>query len=230
MTKIELVTAIMEKTEGYKKTHLVEKPKEELETIYAQLADTADAAPIGDAQDSHEPVAPPETVAVVAEQTVENAEEAPAKKVRPKKVKEEKMSNKEKALLDTIPTLPDFKGIESVIEGKLLLKAAAGLHDLPVKSGAPVFVSLKNKGYYTVKGKKSGQKKATFQLTEKGMQYLKDNNLLPGDAQPAKFNANEWLEDLKADYGEVTSEMLDDLVKTGLLTTVQAEEIYDLCA
>jgi len=37
----------------------------------------------------------------------------------------------------------------------------------------------------------------------------------------------EWIEDLVADYGEITSEMMDDLVKADILSTGTAEQIYD---
>ena len=38
----------------------------------------------------------------------------------------------------------------------------------------------------------------------------------------------EWVIDLVADYGYITSEMMDELVNAELLTRKDAEKIYDL--
>ena len=43
-----------------------------------------------------------------------------------------------------------------------------------------------------------------------------------------KFNAKEWIENLISNYGEITSEIMDDLVSAGILTYEQAEQVYDL--
>ena len=133
------------------------------------------------------PVATQSETETPAEET-DNAEvdapaERPKKEKKPrekkeKKPKEPKLSDREKIILASIPEHPEFKGVDSVMDGKMLLKKAEELHGLPVKSSCAMFVSLKNKGYYTAKGKKSGQSKTTFQLTEFGIQYLKDNGLL----------------------------------------------------
>jgi hypothetical protein len=46
-------------------------------------------------------------------------------------------------------------------------------------------------------------------------------------ARKPKFNAQLEYEDIKAEYGEVSSEMMDDFVKAGVYTRKQAEEIYE---
>ena len=56
MTKPELVAAIMEHTISYKKTHLMDKHKAELEAIYAEIVDKPAALPVGE----------PETVSPIA--------------------------------------------------------------------------------------------------------------------------------------------------------------------
>ena len=182
MTKIELVTAIMEAT-GFKKTHLMEKRKEELEAIYSEL-DNAIADETVDSPDANDvaldtiPTEAEETVAVEDAPTEKPKKEKKPREKKEKKPKEPKLSDREKIILATITEHPEFKGVDSVMDGKTLLKKAEELHGLPVKSSCAMFVSLKNKGYYTAKGKKSGQSKTTFQLTDLGIQYLKDNGLL----------------------------------------------------
>jgi DNA-binding PadR family transcriptional regulator len=117
------------------------------------------------------------------------------------------------------------------------LKKYETVHGIDFDLGRKIFRSLRKKGYYDTKGKAEGKTRTTFQLTPLGIQYLTDNNLFtaPATETPAAdaptedvFDAKIWLDDLIADYGEVTSEMLDELVATELLTRSQAEEIYAL--
>ena len=179
MTKIEIVTAIMEKTAEYKKTHLIEKPKAELETIYAALGvgETSTDAPIGDGVPELPVETDAETPVAATEATTEDVEPSEKKK-HSKKTKVEKLSEKEKLLLSTITKLQGFENVNSIMECKALLREASDIGNVPVKNISACFVSLKNKGYYTAKGKKSGEKKTTFTLTEKGIRYLTDNGLL----------------------------------------------------
>jgi len=80
-------------------------------------------------------------------------------------------------MLATIPKLPDFKGVDSIITGKDFLAKVAELHDVAPGTSRALMVALKKKGYYQIFGKKSGQKKTTIKLLDKGIQYLADNGL-----------------------------------------------------
>jgi len=130
MNKTDLVTAIMAKTDAYKKTHLVDKLKEELEAIYSDL--TTDL----------------------------------------------KITENEKLLLATIPQLPDFTNVESVMNGREFLKKAEEINGVPLAKGCRLFKTLRDKGFYNAKAKESGQNRTTFQLSDMGIQYLIDNGLL----------------------------------------------------
>jgi len=218
MNKTDLINAIMEQTTGFKKSHLTKKDKDELETIYAELNATeesvADAAP--------ETTTPEETTNVQTEAKTDTS--AP--------------DALESKMLAFIPKLADFTGTDSEMQARAFLKVAEDDFNLPLETCRKLFWGLHKKGYYTTKGKAEGKTRTTFQLTVLGVQYLTDNNLLTAPAADAapeaeasteeKFNAKIWLDDLKADYGNVTSEILDELVATEILTRSQAEEIYDL--
>jgi hypothetical protein len=206
----------MSVTDEYKKTHLMEMPKADLETVYEGLT-PAVAAAITEADTE---VITDTGVAT----TADIATDTPAEEVA--------LDEVEKKLLTIIPTLDDYEGVGSEMIANTFLKKFETTHSIPFDLGRKIFRSLRKKGYYDTKGKADGKVRTTFQLTALGVQYLTDNNLLTAATADAPtkdvFDANIWLNDLRADYGDVTSEMLDELVATEMLTQSQAEEIYDL--
>ena len=217
----------MEATDEHKKSHLQAMQKADLEAIYAALAPAADET----ATDADTEVANDTDVATSADAPTDTAAEEPAANdVTP--------DENEQKVLATIPTLEAFSGTDAELIGRDLLKKVEKLHNIPFATGRKYYRSLRKKGYYTSKGKAEGKTFTTIQLTELGVQYLTDNNLLTApaaDAAPSVdapvevvFDAKIWLDDLKADYGDITSEMLDELVNTEILTQNQAEEIYEL--
>jgi len=138
MTKAELVEHILNITEQYKKTQLMEKPKAELETIVDELTK-----------------AQAETM---ADDTALDALET--------------------QMLAFIPSLTDYRGTDSVMKARAFIQVAEDTFNLPLESCRKIFRGLRKKGYYTSKGKKEGQTRTTFQLTDLGIQYLTENNLL----------------------------------------------------
>lgn len=84
----------------------------------------------------------------------------------------------EALMLSTIPKLPDFETLESTMDGKGMLAKVAELHGVEAATTRALMVSLCRKGFYTIKGIKSGQKRTTIQLQERGIRYLIDNGLL----------------------------------------------------
>lgn len=79
----------------------------------------------------------------------------------------------EKLMLETIPMLSDFHGVDSAIDGKHFLQKVSELHGVPISTLKALMVSLCRKGFYEIKGIKSGQKRTTVHLQERGIQYLK---------------------------------------------------------
>jgi hypothetical protein len=131
----------------------------------------------GDAQDV---TAAEEDATPAAGDGQEAAEQPKAKRTRTPKGT---ISDKEKIFLSLIPTHPDFKGVDSELVSRVIIKQAAAHHGLPIPQGRAVFQSLRAKGYYSAKGRESGVNLTTLQLTEQGIRYLTDNNLLPAVAQ-----------------------------------------------
>jgi len=212
MNKQELVTAIMGATDEHKKSHLTAMKNSDLEAILAELTPAVD------------------TEAKEADAVVDTAvaEETKVDDVTP--------DENEQKVLATIPTLDEYTGTDAELIARDLLKKVEALHKIPFATGRKHFRSLRKKGYISTKGKAESKKFTTLQLTALGIQYFVDNDLptvvtaaVTADAPTEEaFDAKIWLDDLKADYGDVTSEMLDELVSTKLLTKKQAEEIYDL--
>jgi|GEM_PF-4938503 len=99
------------------------------------------------------------------------------------------INDKEKAFLSMIPSHPEFKGVDSVMGARVLIKKAQEVHGLPIPNGRAVFQSLKAKGYYSTKGKESGQNLTTFQLLNLGIQYLTENSLIAADSVEGKEGA-----------------------------------------
>lgn len=237
MTKTEMITAIMNETEGFKISHLQAKKIDEVEKIYNDVfATEATEAEVITADQDAQPESEVATDTNVA--TTDTAVEPAADDVSP--------DADEQKVLATVRTLEAYTGTDAEMIGRDLLKKVESLHKIPFSTGRKHYRSLVKKGYFDKKGQAEGKKFTTFTLTALGIQYLTDNDLLtavvsetPAEALAAdiptaevvteeEFNAQIWLDDLNADYGNVTSEMLDELVATEILTRSQAEEIYDL--
>lgn len=92
--------------------------------------------------------------------------------------KKGKINDNEKLFLAAIPQLPDYKGVDSEMSAFALVKKVEEAHSLPIAKVRSIFASLRDKGYYIAKGKREGQTRTTFTLSELGIQYLTDNNLL----------------------------------------------------
>ena len=157
--------------------------------LLTALLNGADGQPTEEsttAEDAQEPIAEvqevPESVRQeVAEEATPAAVEQEAEaqsKSRRKRAPKGTITENEKAFLSMIPKNPDFKGTDSELGARAVIKQAQEAHGLSIVTGRAVFASLKNKGYYTAKGRESGQVLTTFQLTELGIQYFKDNSLL----------------------------------------------------
>ena len=134
-------------------------------------------APVSEPESSA-PAETPESAESVVQATQEGAGEAPAKPTADKPEKAVKINANEKLLLATIPKLPDFKGVDSVMDGRNFLKKAEELNGVPLGKGCNLFGVLRDKGFYSAKGRKEGQNRTTFQLSDKGVQYLTENGLL----------------------------------------------------
>ena len=90
------------------------------------------------------------------------------------------INNVEKMMLQTIPTVNDFTGVDSIIDGKTFLQKVGETHGIKVSTTRALMVSLCKKGYYEIKGIKSGQRKSTIYLKERGIRYLENSGLLVG--------------------------------------------------
>ena len=80
----------------------------------------------------------------------------------------------EKLMLQTIPAMSEFQDESSIIEGKRFLQKVGELHGVPASTSRALMVSLCRKGFYEIKGVKSGQKQTTLLLMPRGVEYLKD--------------------------------------------------------
>ena len=169
MNKTILATAIMEKTDQYKKTHLKDMHKSDLEAIYAELYPAEPSTTISEPVPVS-PVAAPEVQTTATEGT----HEANAEPIE----KEIKVTDNEKLLLATIPQLLDFSGTDATMNGRAFVKKAEELYGIPLNKARSAFSALKTKGYYTTQGKESGQTRTTFQLSDLGIKYLQETGLL----------------------------------------------------
>ena len=174
MTKPELVTAILEETTGYKKTHLMEKHKEELEAIYAQINGANIAASGTDviADDPIEAAEPQDMPAPVEKEATEKTSDTRRRRGA------SELGEYEKLMLSTIPLLADFSGVDSEMSAFAFVKKAEEMHGITISKARALFASLRDKGYYIAKGKAAGQTRTTFQLSKRGIQFLTDNDLL----------------------------------------------------
>lgn len=82
------------------------------------------------------------------------------------------INDTERLMLETIPLLDDFESIESVIDGKGFLAKVKEVHGIENSTTRALMVSLCRKGFYRIIGVKSGQKKTTIVLQERGIRYL----------------------------------------------------------
>ena len=78
----------------------------------------------------------------------------------------------ERLMLSTIPQMKEFHGMDSILEGKGFLEKVNELHGIAISTSRALMVSLCKKGFYEIKGKKSGQKHTTLHLKERGIKYL----------------------------------------------------------
>jgi len=168
MNKQDLITAIMNATDEYKKSHLQAMSKADLEVIYAGLVPADDTA-TNDTADTATSEAVADTDTETTADTPTDTE-AGTDDVTP--------DDDEKKVLATIPTLEAFSGTGAELIGRDLLKKVESLHSIKFNDGRKLFRSLRKKGYYTTKGKAEGKTLTTLQLTDLGIQYLTDNNLL----------------------------------------------------
>ena len=88
------------------------------------------------------------------------------------------LNDTERLMLATIPVLDEFHGIDSAIDGKTFLQKVNELHGVATGTTRALMVSLCRKGFYEIKGVKSGQKRTTLHLMERGIQYLENAGLL----------------------------------------------------
>ena len=144
---------------------------EEAATIDAEAA----LEPASESQEAAGEITPEETTA--ATDGTQEAVSGPPK-VKRQRTPKGTISDSEKAFLSMIPTQPDFNGVNSIMGARAIIKKMQEVHGLPIPSGRTVFLSLKNKGYYNTKGRESGQALTTFQLSELGIKYLTENNLI----------------------------------------------------
>lgn len=221
MTKPELVTLIMENTTEYKKTHLMEMHKADLERIAAAFAPAEASAALSETEaPTH--VATPDsgtTLTQATQEAVEAVYDEYQKMVKGSRMDKEEfrataieaaiarldnganpeiiretvvsaikelledkvafcpINDNEKLMLATIPRLPDFTGLDSVLDGKGFLEKVQDLHGVSVATSRALMVSLMRKRFYQIIGKKSGQKKTTIKLQSRGIRYLIRNGL-----------------------------------------------------
>jgi len=158
-------------------------------TLLAALLDDADTQPGEESAAADTAPVPtdeaqgvPESVhqEVAASNTSTQEVDAQPKAMR-KRAPKGTITENEKIFLSMIPKNPEFKGTDSELGARAVIKQAQEARGMSLVTGRAVFASLKNKGYYTAKGRESGQVLTTLQLTELGIQYLKDNSLLVVD-------------------------------------------------
>lgn len=88
------------------------------------------------------------------------------------------INHKERRMLATIPLLDDFTGIDSIMNGKEFLIKVRSIHNMEPSTTRALMVALCRKGFYSIKGVKSGQNHTTIQLRERGIRYLINEGLL----------------------------------------------------
>ena len=88
------------------------------------------------------------------------------------------INDTERIMLETIPVLEDFSGVDSIMDGKSFLAKVKELHGVENATTRALMVSLCRKGFYRIIGIQSGQKHTTIQLQERGIRYLKEHGLL----------------------------------------------------
>jgi len=141
--------------------------------------------PISVSQEAAQDAAPEESTPAASD----TQEAAGLPKAKRQRTPKGTINDKEKAFLSMIPSHPEFKGVDSVMGARVLIKKAQEVHGLPIPNGRAVFQSLKAKGYYSTKGKESGQNLTTFQLLNLGIQYLTENSLIAADSVEGKEGA-----------------------------------------
>ena len=80
------------------------------------------------------------------------------------------MNDNERKMLETIPLLSDYNGIESEVNGKGFLQKVKELHNIEVTTSRALMVSLKRKKYITI----GGGRKTFIVLLERGIRHLRD--------------------------------------------------------
>lgn len=149
MTKAEIVTAIMEKTDAFKKTHLMAKAKDELAVILESLT-AHDSAPADAPADA--PVATQDS----AETSAQPKAEAEATEI----------SDDEKKMLALIPA----ESAKTEMVARPLIIKYKDAQKISVDAARKIFRLLRKHGLLTSKGKAEGVSRTTFQLTAEGIQ------------------------------------------------------------
>lgn len=142
-----------------------------------QDSPTEAAAPINDAANTAQ-VETPNSSESVIQVTQEGATATFSTKQKTIRTTDDNANDNEKLMLAAIPKLPDFKGVDSEMNGRALAKKVGELHGVPLNKARGLFLSLKNKGYYETEGKEEGQTQTTFRLSAFGIKYLTDNRLI----------------------------------------------------
>lgn len=234
MTKPELVTLIMANTGEYKKTHLMEMYKVDLEKIAVafhqpEVAEnrTADAPALegqGTTEDNQlaqndeigTPTAPSPASALA--KAIEKVYEDNEKLVKGRRLDKDEfkatviekvtaqmpldtpaypsavsdttiatmqqlmaepiafcpINENERKMLESIPFVPGYEGVESTIDGKDLLQRVKELHNIEIATSRALMVSLKRKKLVAIGGgKNGGGTKTTITLLERGVRHLK---------------------------------------------------------
>jgi len=80
------------------------------------------------------------------------------------------MNDNEQKMLETIPLLADYVGVESQVNGMGFLHKVKELHNIEVATSRALMVSLKRKKYITI----GGGRKTFIVLLERGIRHLRN--------------------------------------------------------
>jgi len=208
MTKPALVAFIMENTTEYKKTHLMEKHKAELEIIAAAFQ------PLGNSEDG---TSAESSLPNALAKAVEKVYEDNKKLVKGRRLDKDEfkttviekvmdllssdtpaypsavsditistmeqliaepatfcpINDNERKMLESIPLVPGYKGIESTVGGKEFLQKVKELHNIEIATSRALMVSLKRKKFISIGGgKNGGGAKTSITLLERGIRLL----------------------------------------------------------
>ena len=160
MTKPELVAFIMENTSEYKKTHLMEKYKTELEVIATAFCQPAEHENLVLEQVTAAGLTEPKAIAELTISVIQTyAGDLTAFCL---------MNDNERKMLETIPLMAEYENADSKVAGKNFLQKVKELRNIEITTSRALMVQLKRKKYIAIEG----SKEKYIVLLERGIKHL----------------------------------------------------------